>query len=66
MLARLQVWARAQGFAEQPDSINGFLLSMLAAHLAATGSLVSLLHDLLCTVACAYVPRGYQYAQAVQ
>lgn len=38
----LKVWARAQGFDEQPDSINGFLLSMLVAHLAATGSLVSL------------------------
>ena len=36
-----QVWARTQGIAEQPDSVSGFLLSMLAAHLAASGSLVS-------------------------
>lgn len=36
-----QVWARTQGIAEQPDSVSGFLLSMLAAYLAASGSLVS-------------------------
>ena len=40
-LVSYQVWARTQGIAEQPDSVSGFLLSMLTAHLAASGSLVS-------------------------
>ncbi|CAL8472362.1 g11905 [Coccomyxa elongata] len=35
----LKVWARAQGLEQEPDSFNGFLLSMLAAHLATTGTL---------------------------
>ena len=30
-----------RALSEQPDSLSGFLLSMLAAHLAATGSMVS-------------------------
>lgn len=37
----LQVWARAQRLDQEPDSVNGFLLSMLAAHLTRTGALVS-------------------------
>lgn len=36
----LQVWARAQGLEGEPDGINGALLSLLAAHLAASGALV--------------------------
>jgi hypothetical protein len=38
----MQVWARAQGLEREPDSFNGFLLSMLAAHLAGSGTLVSI------------------------
>ncbi|GAQ85560.1 U3 small nucleolar RNA-associated protein 22 [Klebsormidium nitens] len=29
----LKVWARQRGFHDAPDAVNGFLLSMLAAHL---------------------------------
>lgn len=36
----LQVWARAQGLEGEPDGINGALLSLLAAHLTASGALV--------------------------
>lgn len=36
----VQVWARAQGLEQEPDSFGGFLLSMLAAHLAINGTLV--------------------------
>ena len=36
----LQVWAKAQGLEQEPDSFGGFLLSMLAAHLAINGTLV--------------------------
>lgn len=38
----MQVWARAQRLEWEPDSFNGFLLSMLAAHLAVSGTVVSI------------------------
>eukprot|EP00897_Mesotaenium_endlicherianum_P009718 jgi/Mesen1/8775/ME000524S08069 len=33
----LKVWARQRGYHDEPDSMNGFLLSILAAHLATPG-----------------------------
>jgi hypothetical protein len=36
----MQVWARAQRLDQEPGSVTGFLLSMLAAQMAKTGSLV--------------------------
>lgn len=39
----LKSWARARGFAEQPDAFNGFLLTMLAVHLVEGGNLVRLM-----------------------
>ncbi|KAK9832639.1 hypothetical protein WJX81_006336 [Elliptochloris bilobata] len=36
----LKVWVRAQGLEGEPDGVNGALLSLLTAHLAASGALV--------------------------
>ena len=36
-----QVWARTQALDGEPDGVNGFLLSMLAAHLTDRGTLVN-------------------------
>ena len=46
----LQVWARAQGLEQEPDSFDGFLLSMLAAHLAINGTLVRFSGTVRCEV----------------
>lgn len=36
----LKSWARSRGFSDQPDALNGFLLTMLAVHLVEGGNLV--------------------------
>ena len=50
------MWARAQGLEGEPDGINGALLSLLAAHLTASGALVRGVLALL--QACAYADLG--------
>lgn len=36
----LKGWARARGFSDEPDALNGFILTMLAVHLVEGGNLV--------------------------
>ena len=52
MHARAQVWARAQALEGEPDGFNSALLSLLAAHLTASGTLVPILlfHPSACHV----------------
>ena len=54
----LQVWARAQGLQGEPDGINGAVLSLLAAHLAASGALVRSAACLLSYKACGLADLG--------
>lgn len=48
----LQVWMRRQHLSGQPDGFNGFLMSMLAAHLVQQSRLVSKYHSLVLQKLC--------------
>lgn len=63
MHAGAQVWARAQALEGEPDGFNSALLSLLAAHLTASGTLVPIL--LLQPPACHVPLGGHLQAQGV-
>ena len=46
----LKSWARHRGFVDQPDTFNGFLLTMLTVHLVEGGILVRATHLNICPV----------------
>lgn len=63
MHAGAQVWARAQALEGEPDGFNSALLSLLAAHLTASGTLVPIL--LFQPPACHVPLGGHLQAQGV-
>lgn len=46
----LKSWGRQRGFMDQPDTFNGFLLTMLTIHLVEGGNLVRATHPMPCPI----------------